>query len=151
MACTSNVEYLAIQHYKQGLKQCDFCNKQFTQSASLKRHISSFHENTLVNCTICEKKLFKSSLEYHIRHVHNDEENEKASKCTLCEKTFCSQFALKEHIRLVHNIERNMECIKCDKKFGQRGTLNYHIRSVHGKEKKTKDSWLKVLIIFLWN
>ena len=95
-------------HLKKGLAKCDSCDKEFTHSSGLRKHISMIHENPrmkAIKCSFCEKKLLKNSMDYHIRFVHNKEQNNE--KCYKCDRKFAKRGILNRHVRLVHDKEKN--------------------------------------------
>ena len=51
---------------------CTICGKAYTQSGSLKRHVSVAHQNNMFECNSCHKKLTsKFNLERHKKLKHN--------------------------------------------------------------------------------
>lgn len=60
-----------IKLYYDDLK-CSFCNKQFIDKYSVKRHIESVHEKRKHICDICSASLTRSDkLKRHLKEVHN--------------------------------------------------------------------------------
>ena len=81
--------------------KCDQCDKYFSQSMVLKRHINTVHEG------------------------------QKNHQCDLCGKAFGEKADLKTHIKCVHEGLKNHKCDVCEKTFSQPGHLKRHINSVH--------------------
>ena len=57
--------------------QCDTCEKSFSRSDHLKRHIACVHEGQKNHkCHLCEKTFGRSDrLKHHISSVHNEDPN----------------------------------------------------------------------------
>ena len=50
---------------------CNQCDKQYTQSSHLKRHIKDAHEGVKFSCKQCDKQYSdQSRLRYHIQSTH---------------------------------------------------------------------------------
>ena len=67
--------------------KCDLCDKDFSQSHTLKRHIDSVHEGL------------------------------KNHKYDFCDKNIRQSQTLKKHITTVHEKLKNHKCDKCNKAF----------------------------------
>ena len=140
---------------------CKICSAKFVQPKNLKRHMREVHngneKNKLELCTICKKGIRKSKLKFHIAVEHEG----KKSNCDLCAKTFkypsslrnhkrlvhmgikpppipceiCNKLIeksnMKDHIRFVHEKQRNKICPHCEKTFPSSVPLKDHIRIVH--------------------
>ena len=69
--------------------QCDSCDKSFTQSHNLKRHVQCVHEGMVEERQVCPQcnKSFKNknSLNVHIWNIHRKDEN-KASTSTITKR-----------------------------------------------------------------
>lgn len=116
--------------------QCKFpdCDKAFTDSGSLKKHMIVHGEKQFI-CDFkdCGKKfLDKSKLKRH-RLVHT---GERPYKCEICGKKFSLDFNLRTHIR-THTGLKPYVCSfpDCGKRFTQSSNLAAH-EKVHTKEKK---------------
>ena len=64
-------------------------------------------------------------------------QNRKSDPCLHCEKKFNRPYALRRHIKNVHEKEKSYICKICQKTFGYGavGKLNTHMRVVHGGER----------------
>ena len=107
--------------------ECDVCEKRFTQSGNLKRHMRIHANENPYQCDVCEKRFRESGhLQYHMRiHTH-----EKPYECDECEKRFSQSGNLKRHTR-IHTNEKPHKCDVCDKAFSQSGHLKRHKRTQH--------------------
>ena len=124
---------------------CQWCNKSYTQSHSLKTHINSVHkkfnDKTVTNlndpsvqkdpkkfsCKSCEKSFnYPSNLSTHKKTVHEGIK----FKCDSCEKGFASKQGLGTHNESVHEKIR-INCNFCEKSFTQKGAHKLHIKSFH--------------------
>ena len=65
------------------INKCDSCDKSFTRSGHLKRHIKTLHEGkTNVRCDSCEEYFTESgSLKKHIKTIHEGQRNYKCDSC----------------------------------------------------------------------
>uniref|UniRef100_A0A914KXF1 C2H2-type domain-containing protein n=2 Tax=Meloidogyne incognita TaxID=6306 RepID=A0A914KXF1_MELIC len=79
---------------------CQICNKAFSQSSSLSKHMRTHSGERPYKCPHCEKAFTASSiLRTHIRQ-HS---GEKPFKCTVCGKSFASHAAHDSHMRRSHH------------------------------------------------
>ena len=80
--------------------ECDVCEKCFTQSGSLKRHMRIHTNEKPYECDVCEKCFRQAgTLKDHMR-IHA---NEKPYECDVCEKCFRTSGQLKVHVRRYHH------------------------------------------------
>ncbi|XP_067635466.1 uncharacterized protein [Eurosta solidaginis] len=131
---------------------CNFCNKDFTTSSKLKRHIrmhtgerpyscsecgksfslkSNLKQHSVTHesrdrqpCDICGKSIIKSILEKH-KLIHNEP---KLLKCDICEKRFRVNNDLKIHMR-IHTGEKPFKCTYCENAFIVHSALMTHLRN----------------------
>ena len=95
---TPNVENETLKKPKQ--YSCQACDKSFTQSPSLKRHILTVHRGQKpYYCQACDKSYTQSSsLKTHILTFHRGQKY----SCQACDKSFTRYHTLKTHIQKVH-------------------------------------------------
>ena len=55
--------------------------------------------------------------------------------CDMCKKTFASHTTLKSHKKYAHSKERHEECTYCNEKFKQKRDLRLHLASIHDVDK----------------
>jgi uncharacterized Zn-finger protein len=109
---------------------CDTCDYGTDHSSRMKRH-KDMHAGVRYHCPECtHASTTRSSLQVHIRTVH---EERKDFKCPVCNKKFGHAKSLKGHRESVHEGVRH-ECpvTDCDKSYTQRGHCVNHIRREHG-------------------
>ncbi|CAL6298109.1 unnamed protein product [Bathycoccus prasinos] len=112
---------------KRGQHECGVCEKRFSQSGDLKRHVRIHTKEKPYECDVCEKRFSQSSnLQTHVR-IHT---KEKPYECDMCDKAFRTSGDLKVHMR-IHTNERPYECDVCDKAFRTSGHLKRHVRTQH--------------------
>ena len=109
---------------------CDICNRKFTDSQDLNRHISLLHEGKgPYSCDICEHKFSTSTcLNIHITRVHDEI---KPNKCDVCNKTFARRDNIKDHKARVHERKKPFKCDKCESCFAIPRDLKQHSEIVH--------------------
>ncbi|XP_076815455.1 uncharacterized protein LOC143461575 [Clavelina lepadiformis] len=101
---------------------CEKCGKSFAQSNALKMHIRFHNNDQPYGCPVCHKKFSqKGNLNQHFR-THT---GEKPYQCECCLKTFSHFYGLKQH-RETHT-NGKLCCPICDKSYTRKSSLNYHI------------------------
>ena len=60
-----------------------------------------------------------------------------SSKCELCEKSFQSNFHLKNHIRNIHSSKESFNCDICGKEFSTKRHLENHLMKLYMKKRET--------------
>ena len=128
--CTTTFGSKPAVHERKKSLECNICNANFTNSANLKRHVSSVHEGIKsFQCNTCRKSFTsKHSLCSHITAVH---EGKKPFKCDICDYS-CSQRAdLNKHVASVHEGKKAFKCGICDYSCSQKVYLKRHVASVH--------------------
>ena len=135
--------------------ECDKCNKKFTASRDLKKHVDIVHFNKKEmykkECPICHTRV--QQLKTHIRFIHRNEAKscEYNNVCPKCDKTFSNDYKVKRHIQTVHEGVKNWQCTICPKRFSEKKDLGRHVRGVHmglkvdtWRSRKTSDGSRKV-------
>ena len=102
------------------------------------RHMQSRHkEHVMVNCPYCGKQVRDLNLTTHIRTKQCDRPEEERTlvrfQCDQCEKTFTHKKGLRDHIKNVHNQEKNFKCELCDYKSFSKANVYLHVKRVHEK------------------
>ncbi|OON16620.1 zinc finger, C2H2 type [Opisthorchis viverrini] len=120
--------------------QCSICNKSLLRS-SLPEHMDKHNNSGRFSCPVCPKKFSRSSArEKHIR-IHT---GEKPFRCPHCPKAYRQQVHLNEHLRS-HSGERPFVCRLCGFALASKSLLTRHIRT-HGVRKKpgeVPELWFK--------
>ena len=99
------------------LYKCNICEKMFSTSKSLQKHISFVH--TIGNrhkCKECDKSF--QSAEMRLRHEINTHFPELRYKCDICGNRKPTLTSLQKHKIDVHQgNNQTFTCDKCEKKF----------------------------------
>ena len=84
--------------------KCSRCDKTFTTSFNMKKHIKTIHEGQRnYKCDSCGKSYKESgSLNFHIKTIH---EGQRKYKCDSCEQPFNKLDSLKSHIKSLHEVQ----------------------------------------------
>lgn len=130
-------------HSSNGRHVCNFCEKDFQFSHSLRRHVVEKHESQQslrFACADCGRGFYtKHSLDVHrMRHT-----GEKQFCCRSCNRSFYTKYDLQTHMS-VHSDKKGFECDVCGGRFKGACSLRRHKKEIHrmnfGKEvRKNED------------
>jgi len=101
--------------------QCSFCDKTFSQSGSLNRHVKTLHMKTKDDI----QNLHSNQIENEVIQFEDSNFSEVTENSLL--NDLYIEGMNTEEIEPV----KNFKCYHCEKSFSQSGTLNRHIKSVH--------------------
>ncbi|KRT82317.1 zinc-finger associated domain containing protein, partial [Oryctes borbonicus] len=101
---------------------CYICNKKFSKTSHLTRHLKIHNPIKPHACKICYKRYAR--LEQLTTHM-NIHMGVKPHVCEICFKGFNQISNLKDHMR-THNGEKPFLCSTCGKGFNQLGNLRQH-------------------------
>ena len=155
-------------HLKEKPHKCQICEKEFSESHSLKGHMnihSDKHKERNFNCSLCPKS-FRTvrDVKIHVTNVHSEV---RPFPCTHCPLKFKTKSHLKEHVQRLHNGDakqfpcskckksfktrsdmrvhslthtdlRNFKCLQCNGTYKTKQVLNMHVKFSHGVTKKYK-------------
>ena len=94
-------------------------------------------KSSKASCNSCGKLILKSSLNKHMKEVHNPE----FKTCPQCNKDI-NKFKFNYHLRAHNGNERAHKCNFCEYKANFKENLNMHIRYNHQRYRRlvtTKD------------
>ena len=118
---------------------CEFCNKIFLYSYSLKRHLGARHgkDQKQFSCDVCHKQFNrKDVLNTHKKTIHDgNREPRRSFPCQFCKKSFVHEESWRRHHQL-HIDKQEYPCEHCGKKFKNKHYLNDHKKShITGKKR----------------
>ena len=121
------VNHLKTIHFDPRPYQCDFCSKKFKTRASLQKHSTKNHQNTLQThqCDLCPKKFIKKI--YLTNHKFKFHNLNKSFMCNLCGKRFLTENSLKTHIS-THENPVCFQCEVCQKEFHRKDRYDNHVK-----------------------
>ena len=121
------VNHLKTIHFDPKPFLCDFCPKKFKTSASLKKHSTKNHQNTLQThqCDLCPKKFIKKI--YLTNHKFKFHNLDKSFMCNLCGKMFLTETSLKTHLS-THENPLHFQCEVCNKEFHRKDKYENHVK-----------------------
>ncbi|MEX3777727.1 RHS repeat-associated core domain-containing protein [Pseudomonas sp. MYb118] len=92
---------------------CDFCDKSFSTTSSLNRHLSK-HSGKVFSCSNCDEVFDRPDrLNEHVQRVHM---KDFRHRCSFCGKLFFTALHLQNHIN-THTGERPFKCAFCPAAF----------------------------------
>ena len=135
---------------KPGNENCLICNATFDHLCFLVRHMKEKHSvDGHYKCPLCPKlfeigkKRSKSNLEFHMAKSHDVGTivKDRMVQCDLCGKEMANKFALKKHMRVVHEkIWDKVICDICGKVSKSKSDLQWHHQYYHAQyEVKEQD------------
>ena len=111
-------------------KRCPHCERAYTTTGSLNKHIRAVHEGPpppRFGCRLCAKDFAEArGRDQHIATVH---ERRRDLPCPHCDSVFGRESVRRLHVRSVHRQERPFACAHCASTFSQEH--NRGMRAVH--------------------
>jgi len=120
---------------------CTECGRPFLARHHLEAHMVT-HTGAPANykCSFCPSKYhLKNNLARHVRIVHRDrvltvtKAEQMKTKCTICNRTFSSNYTAQRHIARVHKDVKHL-CPYCFREFDSNTAVLKHSAIVHHEE-----------------
>ena len=110
---------------------CKYCNKEFTLSQNLDRHIVEQHlfpnNHPRIKCTECDDTFTRrESMTSHREREHYATSG--FHKCGICEMIFSNTGNVNRHIKIVHGGEKIHACQQCSAHYSCKKHLENHIK-----------------------
>ena len=113
--------------------QCKCCDKVFSRSANLRRHMLTHTEEKPHECSECHKKfsLLRTLQRHMLTHT-----GEKPYECPECHRTFSQLGTLRRHTLQTHTDEKPHECPECHRtiRHSFRWAIDPHRRETAGTD-----------------
>ncbi|CAK1587588.1 unnamed protein product [Parnassius mnemosyne] len=103
--------------------QCTECNASFKVLIKLKSHKARAHGSKEFSCSMCDEKFLTD----YGKHKHLLTMHGVGHRCTHCDRMFIKDSFMRNHVRRIHLVEREIECTVCKKKFFDKEQLKFHM------------------------
>ncbi|KAI8511981.1 Early growth response protein 1 [Branchiostoma belcheri] len=114
--------------------QCRICMRNFSRSDHLNKHIKTHTGEKPFQCDTCDRRFSRSDeLTRHIR-IHT---GQKPFQCRICMRNFSRSDHLTTHIK-THTGEKPFQCDTCGRKFARSDGRKRHTK-IHLRQKGKKD------------
>ncbi|XP_069669569.1 zinc finger protein OZF-like isoform X2 [Periplaneta americana] len=120
---SSRLKRHLVTHTNEKPFQCDICGTYFSHKKGLKRHLFSHTGEKPFKCDVCNKRFSLSSHLVTHGFQHTDE---KPYKCDFCGKSFVQSWNLVTHYRQ-HTGEKPFKCDVCEASFSHKASLKRHV------------------------
>ena len=121
----------SFNHPKEGFLSCHLCTKKVPR-VRMNKHLSTHHDIGITRkCKQCDFVSTLGHLKNHILEHHNEK-----VECDICHEVFKAS-VIRQHKRLAHIIGR-VKCDLCSMTFRSKWGVRQHIRQVHEREKNLK-------------
>lgn len=114
---------------------CPLCGIIFLKELDLKHHLTEdqwakYTDSKYENCLRCEEccLFFETTKGYMQHHGKVHETKYKYSKCSICNKKFKNKYAVKFHMKQVHQKTTRRKCPNCGKEFYNKYLIPQHLQ-----------------------
>ncbi|OXA44925.1 Zinc finger protein 25 [Folsomia candida] len=115
---------------------CTLCKKEFKTRTELEIHIPTHTTEKPYNCATCGRRFANRGYMKLHETTHLEKSARKVSKCHICTQIFFFTSGLQNHIRVVHENQKNYPCQVCDKRFSKPSELKFHVEARHATNKE---------------
>ncbi|OXA45158.1 zinc finger protein 99 [Folsomia candida] len=115
---------------------CRLCRNEFKTRNDLRKHISTHTTEKPYNCAICGRSFTQEFDMKSHEMTHLDKSSRDLLQCHLCPRTFLRREGLQNHIRIVHENQKNYPCSLCDKRFCYLSSLKGHVDARHAANRQ---------------
>lgn len=139
LALTNQTEYErhCISHYL--IQNTEFsctlnCNKTFSKSEDLQKHLLDIHAQNLWKCNICSE-LFDSKVAIQVHFAIGHVNELKTFRCSACMETFKTEQDIKHHIRSCHTpvSASSLQCVFCRTVCATELEMHFHL-AAHARQ-----------------
>ncbi|KAJ8916253.1 hypothetical protein NQ315_016393 [Exocentrus adspersus] len=126
-----------IKHEGLKVHKCGVCNKEFSRTNHLKRHLTSHSTAKPFRCKVCSKSFNRRD---HLNQHQKLHERSNDFECDICQKTFNRADHLAKHKASKHGIgekimgEKKYECPLCHKSFTTEKYRDVHVSGHNGQK-----------------
>lgn len=133
---TTHLRRHILTHTKEKQYHCTICSKSFARSDHLAKHESQHSGERPFKCQLCEKAFKRAEhLRNHIESKHGDKEPSKKTEiCDICQKGFTTAKSLENH-RKGHFEQKVITCKHCVQQFTDRDMYRQHLKEEHTQGK----------------
>jgi uncharacterized Zn-finger protein len=105
--------------------ECSVCDKSFSSSWNLNRHLRTHYGVKPFSCFACSKSFSRSE---HLQRHKITHTKDKLFSCSICDRAFTRLEHLQRH-KKIHAYEKLFSCSICGKAFKQNEYLKIHLRT----------------------
>lgn len=115
---------------------CSFgCNKQFSSSDDVQKHLFESHAQNVWKCCICFE-MFESKVAIQIHFAMSHSNKEDTFRCSACMEIFDTDHEFKNHVRTQHSLMfslPNLQCSLCRTVCSSELEMHFHM-ATHSKQ-----------------
>ena len=108
--------HINLVHHKRRNFGCNKCDAKFSSNSHLQKHEIAVHTDLRVYCEYCEEVFKSTTIDLHVRRVHQGIRPSIPCTYNACEKIFGSKADMERH-RLGVHLKYRESCPNCGKKM----------------------------------